>query len=117
MEDQNLIELKNLELYQLSRRLSSSDWQIFCRLNFNDTKHFGDQSPGAVDLIRANIEDSYGRYHYHEKEEFYYNSGGSHYESYTDWPELLFESGKISGYEFESINETAQKLQVRLSKL
>ena len=39
MESQNFIELKNLEVYQLSRKLSSIAWEIFCRMDYFDKKH------------------------------------------------------------------------------
>jgi len=115
MESQNFIELRNLEVYQLSRKLSSTAWGIFCRMDFMDKKHIGDQFLRSVDSIGANIAEGYGRYHYLDKVRFYYNSRASHYEAFNHWLELLFEREKISKTEFESINETAQKLQIKLN--
>ena len=115
MENQNFIELKNLEVYQLSRSLSSTAWKIFCRLNFEDKKHIGDQFLRAVDSIGANIAEGYGRYYYLDKIRFYYNSRGSHFEAFTHWLELMAEREKISQPEFESIRETAVKLQIKLN--
>jgi four helix bundle protein len=115
MENQNFIELKNLEVYQLSRRLSSIAWEIFCRMNFEDKKHIGDQFLRAVDSVGANIAEGYGRFHYLDKVRFYYNSRGSHYEAFTHWLELMFEREKISDFEFRTINETALILQVKLN--
>jgi four helix bundle protein len=115
MENQNFIELKNLEVYQLSRKLSSIAWIIFCRLNFEDKKHIGDQFLRAVDSIGANIAEGYGRFHYLDKIRFYYNSRGSHYEAFTHWLELMVEREKISNDEFESISETAIKLRIKLN--
>lgn len=115
MESQNFIELKNLEVYQLSRKLSSIAWEIFCRMDFMDKKHIGDQFLRAVDSVGANIAEGYGRFHYLDKVRFYYNSRASHYEAFIHWLELLFEREKISKTEFDSINEIAQKLQVKLN--
>jgi len=115
MESQNFIELKNLEVYQLSRKLSSIAWEIFCRMDFMDKKHIGDQFLRAVDSVGANIAEGYGRFHYLDKVRFYYNSRASHYEAFIHWLELLFEREKISKAEFDSINEIAQKLQVKLN--
>ena len=78
MESQNFIELKNLEVYQLSRKLSSIAWEIFCRMDFMDKKHIGDQFLRAVDSVGANIAEGYGRFHYLDKVRFYYNSRASH---------------------------------------
>lgn len=115
MENQNFIELKHLEVYRLSRNLSSAAWKIFCRLNFEDKKHIGDQFLRAVDSIGANIAEGYGRYYYLDKVRFYYNSRGSHYEAFAHWLELMFEREKISKTEFESISETALILSVKLN--
>ena len=115
MESKNFIELKNLEVYQLSRKLSSVAWEIFCRMDFMDKKHIGDQFLRSVDSIGANIAEGYGRYHYLDKVRFYYNSRASHYEAFTHWLELLFEREKITETEFTSIDETALKLQIKLN--
>jgi four helix bundle protein len=115
MESKNFIELKNLEVYQLSRKLSSIAWEIFCRMDFIDKKHMGDQFLRSVDSIGANIAEGYGRFHYLDKVRFYYNSRASHYEAFIHWLELLFEREKISKVEFESISATALKLQVKLN--
>jgi four helix bundle protein len=115
MESKNFIELRNLEVYKLSRILSSTAWEIFCRMNFEDKKHIGDQFLRSVDSIGANIAEGYGRFHYLDKVRFYYNSRASHYEAFIHWLELLFEREKISKTEFDSIGETAQILQVKLN--
>jgi four helix bundle protein len=115
MESQNFIELKDLEVYKLSRKLSTIAWGIFCRMDFMDKKHIGDQFLRSVDSVGANIAEGYGRYHYLDKVRFYYNSRGSHFEAFTHWLELLFEREKISKGEFDSIFETAQILQIKLN--
>jgi len=69
----------------------------------------------SVDSIDANIAEGYGRFHYLDKVRFYYNSRASHYEAFNHWLELMFERGKISKVEFDSINEIALKLQVKLN--
>jgi four helix bundle protein len=115
MENLNFIELKDLEVYQLSRKLSSEAWRIFCRMNFEDKKHIGDQFLRAVDSIGANIAEGYGRYYYLDKVRFYYNSRGSHLEAFTHWLELMMEREKISVAEFKSISETAIKLKIKMN--
>jgi four helix bundle protein len=115
METQNFIELKNLEVYQLSRKLSTMAWVIFCRMDFMDKKHIGDQFLRSVDSIGANIAEGYGRFHYLDKVRFYYNSRASHYEAFTHWLELMFEREKISSNEFDTISQTALKLQIKLN--
>jgi four helix bundle protein len=115
MESKNFIELKNLEVYQLSRSLSKIAWNIFCRMDFMDKKHIGDQFLRSVDSIGANIAEGYGRFHYLDKVRFFYNSRASHYEAFIHWLELMYERGKVSETEFDTITETAQKLQIKLN--
>jgi four helix bundle protein len=115
METQRYIELKNLEVYQLSRKLSSIAWEIFCRMDYMDKKHIGDQFLRSVDSIGANIAEGYGRFYYLDKVRFYYNSRASHYEAFTHWLELMLEREQISNIEFENISETALKLQIKLN--
>jgi four helix bundle protein len=115
MESQSFFELINLEVYQLSGKLSSIAWVIFCRMNFEDKKHIGDQFLRAIDSIGANVAEGYGRYHYLDKVRFYYDSRGSHYEAFTPWLDLMFEREKISEAEFASISETALILRVKLN--
>jgi four helix bundle protein len=115
MKNQNFINLKDLEVYQISRKLSREAWKIFCRMNFEDKKHIGDQFLRSVDSIGANIAEGYGRYYYLDKVRFYYNSRASHYEAFTHWLELMFERERISKAEFDSISEAAMTLQVKLN--
>ncbi|HEX2969610.1 MAG TPA: four helix bundle protein [Bacteroidales bacterium] len=115
MEHQNYIELKDLEVYRLSRRLSKTAWEIFCRLNTTDKKHIGDQFLRSVDSIGANIAEGYGRFYYMDKVRFYYNSRASHFEAFTHWLELMSEREIILPTEYESISQEAVKLQIKLN--
>jgi four helix bundle protein len=99
----------------LSREVSSKAWDIFCRLNFEDKKHIGDQLLRTVDSIGANIAEGYRRFHYLDKVRFYYNSRGSHYEAFTHWLELLYERGKISNTDFQGLSGQALELQIKLN--
>ena len=115
MESQNYIELKNLEIYQLSRQLSTIAWKLFCRFDFLDKKHIGDQFLRSVDSVGANIAEGYGRFHYLDKVRFYYNARASHFEAFTHWLELLLEREKISKEEFDTISSKASILQIKLN--
>ena len=115
MESQNYIELKKLEIYQLSRQLSTIAWRLFCRFDFLDKKHIGDQFLRSVDSVGANIAEGYGRFHYLDKVRFYYNERASHFEAFTDWLELLLEREKISKEEFDTISSKASILQIKLN--
>ena len=115
MENHHYIELMDLEVYQLSIRLSSIAWKIFCRMSFEDKKHIGDQFLRSVDSVGANIAEGYGRFHYLDKVRFYYNSRASHFEAFIHWLELLSERERISKEEFEDINGKASILLIKLN--
>ena len=109
------IPLKDLEVYQLARKLSSKAWQVFEVLDWHDKKIMGDQFIESADSVGANISEGYGRYHYLEKAKFYYNSRASLSESCDYWLELLLERQKIQKEIFEEIKVIAKNLSVKLN--
>jgi four helix bundle protein len=74
MENKRFIELQDLEVYQLARRLSKDAWGIYSGMTFEQKKIIGDQFIRAVDSVGANIAEGYARYHYLDKVRFYYFS-------------------------------------------
>jgi four helix bundle protein len=90
-------------------------WSIVITWDYFSKDTIGKQLVKAADSIAANLSEGYGRYHYLDKVRFYYNSRASHYEAFTHWLELLLEREKISKIEFDTISETALKLQVKLN--
>ena len=115
MEGKHFIPLKEFKVYQLARNLSSQAWNIYSRMKFEEKKVIGDQFITSADSIGANIAEGYGRYHYLDKVRFYYNARASHFEAFIHWSELLLEREKISQVEFDSINDKASILQVKLN--
>ncbi len=115
MKSQNFIELRDLEVYKLSRKLSCVAWSIFFRMSIEDKKLMGNQFLTSVDSIGANIAEGYGRYYYLDKVRFYYNARGSLFESFIHWLELLGEREKISKTEYDSLSATAQILLIKLN--
>jgi four helix bundle protein len=85
------IELENLEVYTISRKLSSIAWKIYEALNWQQRKIMGDQFVESTDSVGANIAEGYGRFHYLDKIKFYYNSRGSYLECKNHWLSLLKE--------------------------
>ena len=113
MGSKNYIELKNLEDYQLSRKLSSIAWKIFCQMSFGDKRHKGDQFLRSVDVVGANITEGYGRFQYLDKVRFCDNARGSQFEAFVHWLELISEREKISTEEFEYLSGQASALLLR----
>jgi four helix bundle protein len=64
------IELKDLKVYQLARKLSELAWPLYTRLDFDSKKTIGNQFIRAVDSIGANIAEGYNRYHHLDRVKF-----------------------------------------------
>ncbi len=90
------IELHELEVYKISRKLSAIAWEIYNSLDWKMQKLMGDQFLESTDSTGANIAEGYGRFHYLDKIKFYYNSRGSYMEAKEHWLDLMFERKIIS---------------------
>jgi four helix bundle protein len=115
MENKKYITLKELEVYQISRTLSTKVWAIYEGMNWQERKIMGDQFLSAADSIGANIAEGYGRFHYLDKIRFYYNSRGSMFEAFEHWLELVYERGKITQEVFTEIKDLSTILSVKLN--
>lgn len=116
MEDKKkFIPLKDLEIYQLSRKLSAIAWKIYSRLSYQDKKVWGDQMLESVDSVGANITEGYGRYHYLEKMRFYFIARASLSEGKEHWLDLGFERGKVTTEEWDEICQIHKPLQIKLN--
>ncbi len=89
------VTLEDLKIYQLSRNYSREGWEIYSHLDWKKQKIFGDQYIRSTDSVGANIAEAHGRFHYPDKNKFYYNARGSLYES-KHWLDLLLERGIIT---------------------
>ena len=108
------MELKNLEVYNLARKISCEAWKIYERLGWQDKKIMGDQWISSTDSISANIAEGFGRYHYLDKNKFNYNARGSLLEA-IHWTELFLERQKITETEFKSLKTKLQNLHIKLN--
>ena len=109
------IQLKDLEVYQLSRELSRLAWKIYEKMDWKQQKIMGDQFITSMDSVGANIAEGYGRYHYLDRIRFYYNSRASMLESINHWSELLLERKVISNNVFEELKNISEKLSIKLN--
>lgn len=109
------IPLKDLEVYQLSRKLSEIGWTMFENMTWQDKKIMGDQFIESTDSVGANIAEGYGRYHYLDRIKFYYNSRASYMEAKEHWLNLLLERGKISKELFDEYDSIGKKFLVKLN--
>ena len=111
------IPLKDLEIYQLSRKLSAIAWKIYSRLSYQEKKTWGDQMLESIDSIGANIAEGYGRYHYLEKMRFYFISRASLSEGKDHWLDLGLERGQVSQEEWDQICAIHKSLQIKLNNM
>lgn len=115
MAGRSYIPLKDLEVYQLSRKLSAMAWKVYDRMNYEEKRTMGDQFIRSVDSVGANLAEGYNRYHYLDKIRFYYYSRASLAEAIEHWLELMYERNKVTKEHFNQMKELHQTLQVKLN--
>ena len=115
MAGKSNFDLKDLEVYQLSRELSDLAWRVYSNLTVQQRKLIGDQFLRAVDSVGANIAEGFGRYHHLDKIKFFYNARASMYEAFDHWAELMANREMIHEQEFSQIRSAYKKLQVKLN--
>jgi four helix bundle protein len=115
--NKKFIPLQELEVYRMTRRLSSMAWVIYQRLAFQQRKVWGDQMLESVDSVGANVAEGYARFHFSEKARFYYISRASLSEGVDHWIDLGFERGVVFDQEFEQINKIKSDIQVKLNNM
>ncbi len=109
------MQLKDLEIYKISRKISASAWKIYEKMDWNDRKVMGDQWVRSVDSVGANIAEGFGRFHYLDKNKFNFNARGSLLEA-IHWTELLEERDKLKSGEYESLLSKFKSLHPKLNK-
>lgn len=109
------IPLKELEVYQLARELSSMGWEFYQKLSWQEQKVIGDQFIRSVDSVGANIAEGYGRFHFLDRIKFYYNARGSLNECCSHWLELLVERQLVNQEEFKELQQLSKQLEVKLN--
>jgi four helix bundle protein len=84
------MELKDLDIYVLSRKISAQAWLVYKNMDWQTKKVIGDQWITATDSIGANIAEGFGRFHYQDRNRFNLFARGSLLES-VHWTELIQE--------------------------
>ncbi len=88
--DKNYLKLGDLEVYKVAIELSNFSWNLYENFDWLIKKVTGNQFIRAIDSIGANIAEGFGRYHYKDKNKFYYNARESLLES-KHWVLLLYQ--------------------------
>ena len=108
------MDIKDLEVYKISRELSKIAWEVYKDMNWRDKKIMGDQFIQSIDSIGANIAEGFGRYHYLDKNKFNYNARGSLIES-IHWLELLTERDIIKKEKSTKLLDKLHQLGIKLN--
>lgn len=112
-----VIKIPDLDVYKLARELSKIGWEIYKNLDWKTQKILGDQFIESTDSVGANIAESYGRFHFLDKNKFLYNARGSLSEASMYWVELLHEREKINDQYYSRYKSTAQQVGIKLNNL
>jgi len=88
--EKSYLTLENLDVFQLSKKLSNISWRIYKTLDWKEVKDSKEQFIESTDSVGANISEGYGRFHYLDRIKFMYNARGSLLES-KYWYDLLVE--------------------------
>ena len=102
-------KLGELEIYRLSLYLSDKAWEIYNQLPQSLQYEIGRQFLRSIDSIGANIAEGYGRFHYKDSINFYYNSRGSLWEA-KHWLLLLHRRKLIKQEEYAKLLEKMETL-------
>jgi len=104
-----IVDLRDLEVYQLSEKLSDIIWNIVLRWDYFAKDTIGKQLVKSSDSIGANIAEGYGRYHYRENKNFCYFARGSLEETKT-WLRKSVRRGLIDQSIHQEMFDIIEKL-------
>ncbi len=108
------MKLGEFEIYKLSRETSKYVWEIYDQFDWKVRKTIGDQWLTSTDSISANIAEGFGRFHFLDKNKFYYNARGSLFEA-LDWTDKLTERKIISEKQSKYIISKLIYLRIKLN--
>ena len=107
------MELKELQIYQLSMNMTEEIWNIVFQWDYFEKDTIGKQHVKAADSIAANLSEGFGRFFYKEEKQFCYYSRGSLYEIKT-WLTTEFNRKLINQDQFESFMQEIKNIGITL---
>ena len=110
----NVSKFEELEVYQLSERLSDKILKIVDEWEFLPKKTVGIQLINSSDSIGANLAEGYGRESLADRSRFAKISRGSLFET-KHWIVKAFKRKLISDVDFEELQEVLDILLPKLS--
>lgn len=115
MNDKKYIELEDLEVYQIARKMSDIAWSVFTNLPKQMQFSIGDQFVRATDSIGANIAEGYGGYSYLDRVRILYIARGSFFEERKHWLTLLKHRNLIDPIHHSDYCQTGDKFELKLN--
>ena len=110
-----MLNLEDLEIYQLSMDVGERIWKIVDKWAYFPKDTIGKQLVKSADSIAANISEGYGRYHFKEAKNFSYYARGSLFETRT-WLKKAYLRQLIEEKEIIELSKYTQKLGIKLNK-
>ena len=115
MEERKYIPLEELDIYLMAMEIGEMVWEWVNLWGNFPRFHLGGQFTDAADSIAANISEGYGRFHFKDKRNFYYNARGSLSETKT-WAAKSRQRNLITPENFEILYTKLQELHRRLNQ-
>jgi four helix bundle protein len=109
-----IMNLEELQVYQLSMELGEKIWKIVSEWNYFSKDTIGKQLIRSSDSVAANIAEGFGRYHFKETKNFSYYARGSLYETKT-WLAKAVNRKLIIEEECNTILEEINVLGVKIN--
>jgi four helix bundle protein len=114
MVGEGIMNLEELQVYQLSMDLGERVWEIVIEWDYFAKDTIGKQFVKAVDSVAANLSEGFGRYYYKENKQFCYYSRGSLHETLT-WLTKAKNRGLINVEDFDSIRKDVDTIGLKLN--
>jgi tRNA U34 5-carboxymethylaminomethyl modifying enzyme MnmG/GidA len=116
MEKPEIIELKELKEYKLSKKLSALAWDILLTMDDENRRLLGGPFVKAVDGVGANIALGFNQINIDNKFKYYVKSNSALTEAINHWSELMLKRHVISKVTYNVIKDLEKPLRLKLKK-
>lgn len=114
MSKPEYIPLEELDIYIMAMEIGEMVWEIVLTWEYFQKSTIGQQYVRSADSVAANILEGYGRFHFKDKRNFYYNSRGSLTETKT-WTAKSKNRKLITDEQYTLLDKKMKNLHVLLN--
>ncbi len=107
-------EVYELDVYQLSEKLSDLIWYFFDNWDVKTQRTIGYQIIRAADSIAANLSEGYGRFTPKDRKNFYHYARGS-FEETKCWLRKAIRRNLLEKDQIEQVSEIINKIGPKLN--